>query len=145
MKALVLAALFLLVLILGTAMETYSQARSSVRYTIVITEDMLASNSQTSSSENSIRSGHQVVGGFDEAARDEFKPSVLSVSVHTDDRNLQDREALLFGSEIDYAYFPAFLDVLNNQLGTDDEHSIEKDETIRSSESGGFRVVVEYN
>ena len=145
MKSTILTFIFCLALITGSWFQAYGQARSSVRYTIVVTEDMLASNTRSGQTNGTARSGLPAPGKTHEAAADEFKPSSLSVRIEASHDSQSGLNDLLFESEIDYDYFPAFVNVIGDQLHVDKVPADGSNESIKPVESGGYLVVVEYN
>ncbi len=117
-------------LLFGISNQAYAQASSSVSYTIVITEDMLA---QRDAGNDAFGES----GRFSPAGRDR-------ASMRPQDRRRGSENVVAFETTADYANSPSLMGDIRwekENSGLSANVITEREET----ESGGYLVVMEYN
>ncbi|GEM_PF-2010711 len=129
-------ALFL-VSFMGFHVESFAQASASVRYTIVVSEDMVAHD-------NTRADAHQHACNYrfqQNNLQDEF-PSTVSIIMHADFDGKEMMAIVAFETEMSPEQAPLLRDVLQTQIAS---AATQPDVHTHFSDNDQYLVVMEYN
>ncbi len=135
MRATTITGILLIGILFGIQVQAYGQSRGSVRYTIVVTEDMLAGQ----------RAGgfetQMDHGGFGEAG--DMPPASVSVQLHGQETN----SYAAFETEMNAAQSAEIAQVIQGHIdrAPDGEFTPEVAEETFRQEQGQYLVVMEFN
>ncbi|MDR4987647.1 MAG: hypothetical protein RG741_02260 [Bacteroidales bacterium] len=135
--------IFLFVLFVCISYQAFSQGRGSVRYTIVVSEEMVAQrddmdNRGNASFNNRLNRNARENTGEDVAVN-------VSVSLQAPADNNHVHELAAFETEITASGMDSFSGMLNENITKYDTYTTELHSEIATSHPGQYLVVMEYN
>ncbi len=135
--------MLLLVFFVCISYQAFAQGRASVRYTIVVSEEMVAQNNEYDNRGNAAfnnrfnRNAH-------ENTREDAAASV-SVSLQASADNNHVLELAAFETEITASGMDSFTGMLNENIAKHDTYTAELHSETATSHPGQYLVVMEYN
>ncbi len=130
MRVLISTCFIALIILVGFCSRANAQARGSVRYTIVVTEDMLAENKMPGSAQ----------------LMDEMSAASVSIQLHDEGLAASGSVFNAYEAEMNPAQSPEIISYLNAQVpGEQTNDDPDVSEVFASDDQKSYLVVMEFN